>query len=179
MNYINNQDFSEALRDYRATAIAVMDAGGEQPPIPKYIADCFMMIAKQYSTKYNFARYSFRDDMVSDAYVTCCEKVLKYDANLSPYAFSYFSRICFRVFIDMIWNEKRESYVKAKLFVSTPDSGDVDELGEGDLELSNDFIPYFDVDEFEKKVEEKKQKTKARAKELSDQRRGTTASIED
>ena len=104
--YINNQDFSNALREYRQFALEEIEKGNKQPDIARYIADCFMMIASQYASKYNFARYSFRDDMVSEAYVTCCEKVLKYDANLSPYAFSYFSRICFRVFIDMIWTEK-------------------------------------------------------------------------
>jgi hypothetical protein len=181
MNYVNNQDFSNALRTYRDFALGEMDKGNPQPDIPKFIADCFMLIATQYASKYNFARYSFRDDMVSEAYVTCCEKVLKYDANLSPYAFSYFSRVCFRVFIDMIWNEKRESYVKAKMYITNPLESMDDEIGnDGEIDpTSNDFIPYFDVDEFEEKLAAKKEKTKLRAKELSDQRKSSTASIED
>lgn len=184
MNYINNQDFSNALREYRKESLEQIEQGFAQPPIPRYIADCFLAIAQNYSTKFNFARYSFREDMVSEAYITCCEKILKYDANLSPYAFSYFSRICFRVFIDMIWLEKRESYIKAKLYVSSPFDAQMegDEIGTVDdaETMSNDFIPYFDINEFERKLEEKKEKTKQRAKELAEQRKNSsTASIED
>jgi DNA-directed RNA polymerase specialized sigma24 family protein len=178
--YVDNKAFADALMEYRDICISCDSRDEKHPPIPKYIADCFAEIAKNYSTKFNFARYSFRDDMVSEAYVTCCEKILKYDARKSPFAFSYFSRICFRVFIDMIWQEKTESYVKAKMYVSNVDDGfDEDVIGdsaEADP-LSNDFIPYFDIADFEKKVAEKKAKVKQRAAELAAQKKGT-ATIE-
>ena len=165
--YVDNKKFSQALYDYRTECELRESQGLEHKEIPRFIAECFLDIAKHYSTKHSFARYSFREDMVSEAVISCCSKVLKYDATASPYAFTYFSRICFHVFLDVIYREKKESYVKAKLFAQNPDDGfesDESELGgdhTGD-NIGQDFIPYFDVNDFEQKIEVKKQEAKAK-----------------
>ena len=46
-NYINNQDFLQALAEYKAAAKAAKEKKLKPPPIPNYIGECFMKIDRK------------------------------------------------------------------------------------------------------------------------------------
>ena len=61
VNYVNNPDFYASLVKYR-------DMIKENPAatIPNYIGICISSICNKLATKYNFASYTFRDEMIGD-----------------------------------------------------------------------------------------------------------------
>ena len=63
-------------------------------------------------------------------------------------------------------NEKEEAYIKAKSFYNAiEENGNPFETGELEEEhdVQSDFLPYFDVQEFERKDAEKRAKSKKKA----------------
>ena len=70
-NYINNQDFLQALAEYKAAAKAAKEKKLKPPPIPNYIGECFMKIAEGLSHKPNFINYTYRDEMIADGIENC------------------------------------------------------------------------------------------------------------
>ena len=53
-NYINNQDFLQALAEYKSKAKEAKEKKLPAPVIPNYIGECFMKIAEGLSHKPNF-----------------------------------------------------------------------------------------------------------------------------
>jgi hypothetical protein len=107
--------------------------------------------------------YSYREEFVSEGVIACCSKILNFDENITTNAFGYFTRICFYSFVEVIEVEHKESYVKAKSYLNVIDEyGDAFEKSdlEGEHDIENEFIPYFDVDDFERKQEDRRQRSK-------------------
>lgn len=167
-DYISNKDFSKALVDYREACFEHDKMGIERPAIPRAIAEAFMLLANGLSLRHNFVRYSYREDMVSEALIVCCRKVTNFDPAVAPNAFGYFNRICWRAFIAYMAEEKKEAYVKAKTYYNMIDEhgNPFEGLEEDEHELTLDFIPYFDVEEFEKKDADRRTKLRDKAKNI-------------
>lgn len=75
-----------------------------------------MKIAKNLGTKINFSGYDFIGDMVGDAQEKMIEAVVyrKYDVTQSTNPVGYFTQICWNSFLQRIYKEKRENYIKHK-----------------------------------------------------------------
>ena len=162
-HYINNATFTAAIAKYRLDCAAAKAAGQDQPVIPRDIAESFLMLATKLSYRYNFLNYSYREEFVSEGLIACCAKILNFDPEITNNAFGYFTKLCFYAFVEVIEQEHKEAYVKAKSYYNAiEENGNPFETGEldGDHEVENDFIPYFDVQEYERKREEKRAKTK-------------------
>jgi hypothetical protein len=164
VHYISNKEFTQAIADYKLLCESMEAEGKEAPPIPNKIAKQIMILASKLGSRYNFAGYTFRDEMVSSAIYACCAKIRKFDMAISQNAFAYFTNVCWRAMVDVINYEEKMSYIKAKSFQSVEYD---DTLADNDLsEFSdytgsiNDYVPYFDVDEYEKKIDA--QRTKSR-----------------
>jgi hypothetical protein len=164
-HYIDNEQFVAALTEHRAAHFAAVAAGTEPPQVSRYIAECFMLLAKNLANRYNFNRYTWKDDMCSEAHYVCVKSAHKFDptylVNGKPNAFGYFNRLCWQAFTDFIKLEKVEAYVKAKKWYMTPDDAfELQEHDEGEFNPSTEFMPYFDVEEFEKKDAERREKAR-------------------
>ena len=112
VNYINNKDFLQALKDYKALCVAFPE--GEKPKIPDYIGLCFLQIAERLSRKPNFASYSFRDEMVSYAVENCITYFRNFDPEKSSNPFAYFTTMVYNSFLRKIKDEKNQLYLKYK-----------------------------------------------------------------
>lgn len=178
VNYIENEDFAKALMDYKKKVSSAKKNKLPKPQIPSYIGECFLQIAQRLSYSPNFARYSYRDEMVADGVENC----LMYFENFNPNAisartgkktagpFQYFTRIILYAFFRRIAKEKKQSYVKAK--VTMESSHIFDQLSQEELELigtdtdhkftSGSADPYDNISEFIQKFEDdiKKKKEK-------------------
>jgi hypothetical protein len=161
MHYINNKEFAAALTEHRKNWLASQEQGTPAPVVPDAIASQFLLLAKKLSTRFNFSGYSWKDDMISDAVISCLRSAHKFNSEVSPNAFGFFNILCWRAFVDVIKIEKEHSYIKAKMFYAIPeDSFDVQDQDVDDFSFVQEFIPYFDVQDFEKKDQERRIKNK-------------------
>jgi hypothetical protein len=115
-DYINNAKMLAAFRDRKPLVTAAKESGEIKPQVSKYLGECIYSIANNLSRKGNFAGYSFRDEMVSDAIENCLMYIDTFDPD-HPKAnpFSFFTLTCWRAFIRRIQKEKKQTYIKMKL----------------------------------------------------------------
>lgn len=155
-HYISNKEFTADIITYIKLCEDEEAAGREAPVIPNHIAKQFMAISSKLGTRFNFINYTFKDEMVSSALFACCAKIRKFDGTISQNAFAYFTNVCWRAFVDVINHEEKMSYIKAKCFQSIDyseglDADDISDFSEH-AGTVNDFIPYFDTEEYEGKL---------------------------
>ena len=105
--------YREALDKYRK-AQKKTTRKLKAPAIPDYVGECLLKIATRLSNKPNFANYTFREDMISDAMENCILYMHNFDPKKSQNPFAYFTQIIHYAFIRRIEREKKYSYTKYK-----------------------------------------------------------------
>ena len=105
--------YREALDKYRK-AQKKTKRKLKPPVIPDYVGECLLKIATRLSNKPNFANYTFREDMISDAMENCILYMHNFDPKKSQNPFAYFTQIIHYAFIRRIEREKKYSYTKYK-----------------------------------------------------------------
>lgn len=114
-HYINNTEFYNALKDYKAACDASPD---DIPRVPEYIGSCIVQIAEGLAKRPNFSGYSWRDEMIGDAIETCLKYVRSFDPEKSNSPFGYFTTTCWYSFIGRITNEKKQGKIKRALIMN-------------------------------------------------------------
>lgn len=160
-HYVDNKALSAAMKEWKA-AWNLAKAEGKEPPavgefgaVGEFIGKCILDIATNMANKFNFRRYSYKDEMIADA----CLNVLTYIHNFNPFAptrsgepnaFWYISMTCHNAFTKRILSEHRQQYYKYKSFEMLASMSDM--LGDEDLaehqesgtqsiqEMYNDFL---------------------------------------
>jgi hypothetical protein len=138
---------------------------GEKVQLSDYIGECIIKIADRLSKKFNFAHYTYRDEMIGDGIESCVRYLHNYSPAKGVSAFAYITQIVFNAFIRRIDREQRHSYLKAKMI----EAGNIGIVSsEGDDKrygspFSNDAdAPHIQIiTEFEAKQSKKKSKNKA------------------
>jgi hypothetical protein len=115
VHYVCNKDFLAAIVEYRKKVFASRENGTPPPQIPDYIGDCLLKMATRYSYKPNFANYSYRDEMISDAVENSIQYFMNFDPAKSSNPFAYFTTVIDRAFIRRINKEKRQVEAVEKL----------------------------------------------------------------
>lgn len=163
-HYISNKEFTAAIVEYINDCNLRESRGEEIREIPRAIAEQFIALATKLGSRYNFSGYTFRDEMVSSAIFACCAKIRKFNPEIGSNAFAYFTNVCWRAMVDVINEEEKNSYIKAKSFGNVEYS---EQLSDNDLseysEYSGnvtDYIPFFDVADYERKMQERKDRAK-------------------
>lgn len=128
-HYVNNADFSTAVKEYVMSANTAASEGKPTPIVTNYIAECFLKISEGLSHKANFVRYTYREEMVMDAVENCLKAIENYDIEKAtrtkkPNAFAYFTQIAWYAFLRRIQKEKKQQDIKLK-FLSESDIGDL------------------------------------------------------
>jgi len=118
--YIDNKKFSRAVADYVIELKQAEKQNKPRPPIPNYIAECFIMIAEHRAKHPSFAGYPFIDDMIGDAIEKQLRAIGNYNIDMktrtnAPNAFAYFSQIVFFSFLHRIATEKKQLHIKETL----------------------------------------------------------------
>jgi hypothetical protein len=163
--YIDNKHFLKEMISYKQAVRKAKKTGSPKPQIPRYVGECFIKIAENFSHKPNFLSYTFREEMISDAIENCVRYVDNFDPKVSSNPFAYFSQITYYAFLRRIQCEKRELYVKYK---STQTAGILDEfeLNENEDGTFRQFELYDNISEFienyENAIKEKKAKSKVK-----------------
>lgn len=143
IHYVNNAEFSQAVVEYVKCVELAKESNSELPIVTNYIAECFLKIAEGLSHKGNFARYTYREEMVMDAVENCLKAIENYNIEAAtrtgkPNAFAYFTQISWYAFLRRIDKEKKQQDIKMKYLTS---SG-VEEFVEfdGPLNITNSFF---------------------------------------
>lgn len=107
--YVNNEDFYEALVEYRKQY--ELD---DTIQIPEYLAVCLMEICHRVTFKPNFRNYSYRDEMAEDGLENSIRYIKTFDPEKSKKPFAYFTTIAHMACINRIHIEKKQTAIKAK-----------------------------------------------------------------
>jgi hypothetical protein len=145
-HYINNKDFYNALKEYKRKCTVIeheweahnledkvdlLDQGLSEkkalkelpdipyPRLPEYIGECFFNIANRLASRPNFYGYSFKDDMIADAYEVCVLRVRSFDPEKSTNPFSYFTQTVWFAFLQRIRTEKKQADIKSELVMNS------------------------------------------------------------
>jgi DNA-directed RNA polymerase specialized sigma24 family protein len=104
-NYVNNSELLIELNKYKQTKQMSESLG-------KMVFD----IARNVSKKGNFAGYTYKDDMVGEALLTCVKYLHNFDSDKSKNPFAYLTTCCIRSFIVYIKNQHKHSVIKDQLY---------------------------------------------------------------
>ncbi len=143
-NYVDNEKLYDALVEYKKLCLVAENCGDDEPPIPSYIAGCFLLIGEGLSSKPNFMNYTYKDDMVMDGVENCIRYCTNFNPEKSKNPFAYFTQITYYAFLRIIHKEKKQVYIK---HLVTENSGILENLeGEdvvveviGNLDVKGEF----------------------------------------
>jgi len=181
-HYVNNEDFLQAMIDFRENCEIAKNEGKPRPVIPEYIARCIMMIADKLSRKPNFYNYTFREDMVGDAIKNCILYIDNFDPSISRNPFAYFTQIIYYAFIQRIQKERKQLYVKYKSTEMLAVLGDYEQYEMTDMDGESDgrqFELYENISEFIDNYEEKNNIKKTKKKKKEQERKDDSSFILD
>ena len=74
-------------------------------------------MANRYATKPNFSGYSYIDEMISAAIVSCIAAVSKFDASKSDNTFAYYTSVIHNAFLQVLNRESRQREIRDKILV--------------------------------------------------------------
>ena len=188
-NYIDNDkmyseitEYCKKVKQYNNTISKLKEneTKPSKPKVSEYIGACIMLIAQRLATKPNFANYTHRDEMIGDGIENCLMYIDNFDPDKSKNPFAYFTQIIYYAFIRRIQKEKKQAYVKMKMFERMDVKGQWlrkamsneiveihnDETGKKSQENKRTYADYFrlsekDVTQFEKQSEKKKRSRKS------------------
>lgn len=162
-HFVDNKKFYDAIIEYKKVCELAKQEGRPEPIIPEYIGKCIIDISTHLAQRYNFANYTFRDEMVSDGIERAVYALHKFNPEKSSNPFAYFTQIVFFAFVVRIKAEKKHSYIKHKSLEHFAIETMLDTNGEVvvdvDFEKSAELISKFENEELPVKPE-KKPKTK-------------------
>lgn len=120
-HYVDNAKLSESLAKWRLQCNAAKEKGEKRPKMPEYVGEAIMKISRNVATRFNYNRYSYKDEMIEDAIENCCAYLHNFDPfaktrSGKPNAFSYITRIVMNTFGNRIQLEQRQEYYKLKMF---------------------------------------------------------------
>ncbi len=132
-----------------ADLLPAVIAAKEKGEITKELIMMIQLIANNYSKKWRFANYSYREDMVSVAVENLCKNALKFDTVKYSNPFSYYTSAIHNSFLQYMAEEKKHRTLRDKLRI---DAGVNPSFGfkEGDFSGDDDSGEYrnFDSDNF-------------------------------
>ena len=89
---------------------------GETELISEELGRMLLLIAKNLSNKGNFINYTWKEDMIQEAVLTCCKYLKNFDLEKSKNPFAYITTICNHAFVNYINRQKKHSEIKDKCF---------------------------------------------------------------
>ena len=70
-HYVDNKEFYKALVERKEKVDENLANDLPPPPISEYIGHCILKIAENLAKKHQFYNYKFKDEMISDAILSC------------------------------------------------------------------------------------------------------------
>ena len=105
--YVKNEEILPHIYQYRETG-----------KISEGFGEILLSIANNYACKGSFHGYTWKQDMVSEAVLTCIRYMHNFDPirQKKPNPFAYFTMIIHRSFLTYIRKQKKHSKIKNELY---------------------------------------------------------------
>lgn len=102
-HYVNNKDLLEEVIKYRETK-----------HITEELGRMIFEISKNFASKGSYSGYTWKEDMISEAVLTCLKYMHNFDPNKQKYPnpFAYFTTIIYHSFLNYIKKQKKHSEIK-------------------------------------------------------------------
>ena len=104
-NYVNNADLLVEICDYKTNGF-----------MSEKLGEMLLAIANNFSSKGNFASYTWREDLVADGVLTCIKYLKNFDPAKSSNAFAYITQIYYHSFLNYIKVQNKHSEIKDHLY---------------------------------------------------------------
>lgn len=114
-HYVNNKIFLAAMIEFKKEVEEAAASGKERPRVTHYIGECFLKIARGVSSRPNFYRYTFREEMIMDGVENCLQYIDNFNPEKYNNPFAYFTQIIWFAFLRKIAKEKKALYTKFKV----------------------------------------------------------------
>lgn len=105
MYYVRNKDLIPEIEKFAETGF-----------ISEELGKMLLLIAKNLSNKGNFINYTWKEDMIQEAVLTCCKYLKNFDLKKSNNPFAYITTICNHAFVNYINKQKKHSEIKDRCF---------------------------------------------------------------
>lgn len=158
VNYVDKDAFYKAIVAYKKQAARAEHLGKPRPKIPDYIGECLMFIARGVGELPRYNRYTFLDQMISDAVENSIRYFHNFDVDHpSKNPFGYFTQYCLYAFHRRIWKEKTELYTRYKMIQQsgTLDEEQIADQDDNGEEFVAEPLLYDNINDFIKKFEDK------------------------
>jgi RNA polymerase sigma factor (sigma-70 family) len=101
--YVRNKDLLPEIQSFKDTGV-----------ISEELGLMVLRIATNYSSRGSFASYTWKEDMVSEAVLTCFKYMHNFDPSKqkNPNPFAYFTTIIHNAFINYIRKQNKHSEIK-------------------------------------------------------------------
>lgn len=117
--YVDKAILYAAYVDWYKQCDIAAEQGLERPELPRYISESILKVCHKLASRFNFANYPFRDEMVGDAIENIYRYVDRFNVNKSENPFGYFSLIAFRAMVRRIKEEKKKAAVKYHYLINS------------------------------------------------------------
>ena len=169
-HYIDNKLFLERIKEHKLKTKEYLAQGKESPRLTNYLGECLNLIAYKLANHPWYSKWTFRDEMISDALENMVLYFDKFDSDKYDNPFAYYTQIAKWAFHRRMAKEMRMTYTKYKFFEQTMiNPGLTDYYTDDDNNLA--AVPMYDnisayIADFEEKEVQRKIKIK-KAKDLS------------
>ncbi len=89
----------------------------EKGIVTEKLGKMLLLMTHRISLKYNWRKYSFREDMVSFALLNLARNALKFNPEVSNNPFSYYTTAIERCFTQYVLIEKKQHYIRDSLLI--------------------------------------------------------------
>ena len=162
--YVDNDKLYQALVDYNKEKIYNENNNLPKPIISDYIAECFILIAKNISNVGGFVNYLYKEDMIQDSILNCVSCIGNFDVEKYKNPFGYFSMVICFGFVRRIKIENKDRYIKYKSFQEFMPEVDEENFvlycKKNDYYLDESKISF--ISSYEEKIKEKKERVLAK-----------------
>jgi hypothetical protein len=113
-NYIENEDLIKEIKKFKETG-----------KFSEKLGEMILLISRNYSNLGSFNGYTWKDDMIGEAVLTCLKYLHNFDLEKeNPNPFAYIGTIVHRSFVNYIKKQSKHSFIKDYCFKNSSLLGD-------------------------------------------------------
>jgi DNA-directed RNA polymerase specialized sigma24 family protein len=102
--YVDNKELFSEIMDFKKTS-----------EMSERLGEMLLSVADNFVTKGSFSGYTWKDDMVAEAVLTCVKYLKNFNPQKTENAFAYVTQICRNSFITFIKKQNKHYEVKDQL----------------------------------------------------------------
>lgn len=157
-HYLDDAVFYSEICKYLDSVNAAELAGEPKPRIPETIGQFILDLTNNLARRWNFANYTFKEEMISDAIQNIVECIGNFNPEKGKKPYSYFTFVAWRAFVRRIAQEEKVFYTQCQVYENVIHENEQINIKSVDPDYHK-FMKQQMI-EYEKKQERKREKKK-------------------